>query len=264
MEIKKCSPRKILQPCELSGYTYQIDPYIGCEHHCHYCYALNQAETDWTKEILVYPNFTEKLTRELSEIEPQPIYFGWYSDPYQPAEATYRHTRKALEILAARGFSVCMLTKSGLVTRDVDLLGRMPGSSVGFSIAFHEEDVRMLFEAKAPPNSQKVTALKALKAVGIETYVLICPILPFITDVESCIDMVAPYTDTIWFYALSINSERDRNWQYLVQVLECHYPDLVRQYRQIVFAGGHPYWAGLRCKLEEIQQQLGLQMEIRL
>jgi DNA repair photolyase len=264
MRIRTCSPRKILQPCELSGYEFQIDPYIGCEHRCYYCYAVNHAETDWRLEILVHQDFGEQLVHELSVIEPQPIYFGWYSDPYQPAEATHNHTRQALEILAEGDFSVCMLTKSGLVTRDINLLERMPASSVGFSIAFHDDDIRMLFEANAPPNSQKISALRALKESGIETYILICPVMPFITDVEACIEMVTSYANTIWFYALRFNSEQDRNWQHLNKILDRHYPELTEKYRQIAFSGSHPYWDELRVRLEEVQAKSGFNMEIHL
>lgn len=264
MKINTCSPRKILQPCALSGNKYQIDPYIGCEHHCCYCYAQNQAETDWTKEILVHQDFKTQLTQELSRLDPQPIYFGWNSDPYQPSEETLQHTRQALKLLAEGGFSACILTKSNLVTRDIDLLTCMPGSSAGFSIAFHDDDIRILFEANAPLNRQKITGLKALKEAGIETYVLVTPIMPMITDVEACIEMVAPYADRLWFYALSIDSQGDRNWQNLRMILDIHYPDLTRSYRQIVFSGDHPYWIELRGKLEEIRSSSGLDMRIHL
>ena len=145
MKIRPCSDRPILEPCSLQGYAYQLDPYIGCEHHCYYCYALNQAETDWAEEILIHRDLAARLSGELSALEPQPMYIGWNSDAYQPCEASYRHTRQALELLAQRAFSVCILTKSDLVTRDVDLVASMPGSSVGFSIAFQDEGVRGLF-----------------------------------------------------------------------------------------------------------------------
>ncbi len=264
MKIGTCSPRNILQPCALSGYKYQVDPYIGCEHHCYYCYALNQAETDWTQEILVYPDFAVQLEDELSSLEPQPIYFGWNSDPYQPAEEHHQHTRQALELLAERDFSVCILTKSYLVTRDIDVIARMPESSVGFSVAFQDEVVRQLFEANAPSNDKKVAGLKALKDAGIETYVLICPIIPFITDVEVCIEIVAPYADTIWFYALSIATEEDSNWQYLLKILHRHYPELTDQFRQAALSSDHPYWRELRTKIETIQKNTGLSMRIKL
>jgi DNA repair photolyase len=264
LKVGICSPREILQSCELRGYRYQIDPYIGCEHHCYYCYALNYAETDWSEEILIYPDFVTQLERELSSLEPQPVYFGWNSDPYQPAEKTHRHTRQALELLADGGFSVCILTKSGLVTRDIEVIARMPESSVGFSVAFQDDGAREIFEANAPPNDQKIAALKTLKDAGIETYVLICPVMPFITDIEACIEMVAPYADTIWFYALSMVSEGDRNWQYILNILKRHYPELTEQFRQPAFSSGHPYWNKARAKIEALQLESGLNMRIEL
>ena len=135
------------------------------------------------------------MAREISSIKPQTIYFGMNTDPYQPSEITFKQTRKALELLAERNFSASILTKSGLVTRDIDLLTKI--DSVGFSIAFQDEDVRKLFERRAPPNRERMDALKKIKEAGIETYTLICPVMPFITDVESLIDLVAPYSDTI-------------------------------------------------------------------
>jgi DNA repair photolyase len=248
----------------LSGYRYQIDPYIGCEHHCYYCYALNQAETDWAQQILVYPDFAAQLALELFSLKSQPIYFGWNSDPYQLAEVTHQHTRRALELLTERDFSVCILTKSDLVTRDIELIAQMPGSSVGFSIAFQSEDGRRLFEAKAPPNRRRIAALKVLKEAGIQTYALICPIMPYITDVEVCIEIVAPYADTIWFYALSMESEVDPNWRNVREILNLHYPSLVEGYRRSAFSGDHPYWVDLRGKLEAIQSKTDLNMKIEL
>jgi DNA repair photolyase len=264
MKIGTCSPRKILQPCELSGYRYQIDPYIGCEHHCYYCYALNQAETDWTQQILVYPDFVAQLAVELSSLKPQPIYFGWNSDPYQPAEVIHQHTRRALELLAERDFSVCILTKSDLVTRDIELIAQMPGSSVGFSIAFRGEDERRLFEVKAPPNRRRIAGLKMLKDAGIQTYALICPIMPHITDVEACVEMVAPYADTIWFYALSIESGEDPNWRNVRGILDLHYPSLTESYRRSAFLSDHPYWTQLRSELKALQSKTNLNMKIKL
>ena len=264
MKIRTCSPRKILQPCSLNNYKYQIDPYIGCEHHCYYCYAINQAETEWTEEILVHQDFTNQLNSELSKIEPQPVYFGWNSDPYQSAESTTRHTRQSLELLAERGFSVCILTKSDLVTRDIDVLSKMPESTVGFSIAIQDEDVRQLFEVSAPSNSRRVNALKILKNAGIETYILICPVMPFITDVEYFIEIVEPYADTIWLYALSMESEGDLNWQYTKKILDQHFPELTESYCQITFSRDHPYWTELRQRMQAMQTENQLNLRIEL
>lgn len=76
MKVCLCSHRPVLEPCSLKGFTYQLDPYIGCEHLCSYCYALNQAETDWTEEILMHRDIVGQLGCELSALEPQKIYLG--------------------------------------------------------------------------------------------------------------------------------------------------------------------------------------------
>ena len=263
MKVRPCSDRQILEPCGLEGYAYQLDPFIGCKHHCHY-YALNQAETDWTEEILVHRDLVGRLSQELSALEPQPIYMGWNADPYQPVEGTHRQARRVLELLAQQGFSVCILTKSDLVTRDIDLLASMPGSSVGISIAFRDERTRRLFEAEAPPNQRRIKALKKLKEAGIKTYGLICPVMPFITDVELLVETVAPYADSVSIYALSVAAEADRNWQNIRGILDRHFPELTAQYRQIAFSPGHPYWTELRRRLQEFQVAKRLSITICL
>ena len=248
----------------MKRFTYQLDPYIGCEHLCYYCYALNRAETDWTEEILIHRDLAGQLERELSALEPQRIYMGWNTDPYQPLEKTHRQTRQAVELLVRWGFSASILTKSDLVVRDIELLLKMPEPSVGFSIAFQDEQVRRRFESKAPPNERRVAALRRLKEAGIRTYALICPVMPFLTDVAALIEPVAPHADTIWIYALRMEAEGDRNWQNVRDILDRHFPELTEQYRQIAFSATHPYWARLRRELEEIQRKSRLDLRIEL
>lgn len=264
MKVYKYSSRQILQPCSLEMFDYQIDPYIGCEHHCHYCYTLNNAETDSTKEILMHQDIVGQLNQELSKFEPQAIYLGMNTDPYQPSERTHQQTRQVLELLAQQGFSVCILTKSDLIVRDIDLLTSMPRSSAGISIAFQDEHIRRLFELKAPPNKNRVEALKKLKDAGIETYTLINPVMPFISVVESLIEMIATYADTIWLYGLSMESEEDRNWQNVRDILDRHFPELTEKYKQIAFSADHPYWTDLHQKLKKIQKQKQLNLRIEL
>jgi DNA repair photolyase len=264
MKVHSSQSQQILQPCSLEWFAYQIDPYVGCEHHCHYCYTLNQTDTDETEEIIIHKDLAGQLSRELSALEPQTIYMGMNTDPYQPCERAYEQTRQALELLAERGFSVCILTKSDLMVRDIDLFTKMKGSSAGISIAFQDERVRQLFEAKAPPNQKRIEALKRFRERGIETYVLINPAMPFITDVESLIEMVVPYADTIWIYALSMEKKEDRNWQNVKRILDRHFPDMTEKYREMAFSKYHPYWTKLRGELEKIQKEKGLNLRIEL
>ncbi len=259
-----CSHRPVLQPCALEGYSFQLDPYIGCEHHCYYCYALNKAETDWAKEIQIHQDIRAQLSNEISSIDTQPIYIGWNSDAYQPSEADYQQTRQALELLAERRFPVCVLTKSDLVVRDMDLFKRMSGSSVGISLAFQNDHDRELFEANTQANRERLEALKTLHQEGIKTYTLICPVMPFITDVGELISLVAPYSDTIWIYALSLDRYENRNWKNIRQILQEHYPEMLKKYEEIAFNSDHSYWTRLRSELRLLQRQTQPELRIEL
>jgi len=252
MKPKPCSDRRILAPCSLEGIAYQIDPYVGCAHRCLYCYALNEAESDWEEQILVHGNMEDRLTRELEGVDPQRIYFGMNTDPYQPCEEEWRQTRLALEILEERGFSACLLTKSRLAARDLDLLARMPGSSLGVSLAFGDEKTRRLFEANAPPNEDRLEALRAAKRAGVRTYALICPVMPRITDVEALIEAAAPFADDVWVYALSMDSKDAPNWVNVRRILQEGFPELVPMYEEVAFRPEHPYWLELQRRLQEL------------
>jgi len=72
MRCRIASPRPLLEACSLQGYRYQLDPYIGCEYRCLYCYTLNQAKTDWAEEILIHQDLAPRLDQRLAGLEPQP------------------------------------------------------------------------------------------------------------------------------------------------------------------------------------------------
>lgn len=76
MKVSVCSSRPILSPCGLKDIEYQVDPYVGCEHYCYYCYALATAETDWKKEILIYDDIVGQLSRELIRYRPPENIYG--------------------------------------------------------------------------------------------------------------------------------------------------------------------------------------------
>ena len=264
MDIKPCDNRPILNPCTLPDRNYQIDPYIGCQHYCYYCYVLNQAETDWTKEILIHRDITARLKSELSKIEPQKIYMGWHTDPYQPCEAEYRQTRQVLELLLQKGFSVSILTKSDLVLRDMDLLQKMNDANVSVSVSLIDEDVRSLFEANTKPTKTRILALQQLKAAGIKTSALICPVIPYLTDTVRLIDMLADHADKIWIYALSILNRSEISWQNVEKILGKHFPDLKNKIETAIFAKTDAYWETLRQELVQIQKNRQLNLSIHL
>ncbi len=184
MKVSTCSYRPVLDKCTLKNLDYQVDTYVGCEHYCYYCYAVNQAETDWTKEILIYKGITGFLSEELEKISPQTIYMGYKTDPYQPCETEYRQTRQVLKLLLEKGFSASILTKSDLILRDIDVLKKMDNASVSVSVAFNDNRVRQQFEFNTIDTEARIGALVKLRKAGIKTSALICPVIHYITDVH--------------------------------------------------------------------------------
>ncbi len=264
MKVSACSYRPILTPCGLKNLNYQVDPYVGCEHYCYYCYALDRTETDWTREVLIHNDIIGQLGGELSEIPPQTIYMGYKTDPYQPCEAEYRQTRKVLELFSEKGFSASILTKSDLIVRDMDILQKMGSASVSVSVAFNDNRIRQQFEDNTIDTEARIRALSKLREAGIRTSALICPIIPYITDAVPLIDMLVPLTDVIWIYGLSIKERSDRNWQNIQAVLDSHFPSLKEQIEAVVFSTDHSYWAQLRQELVELQNDRKLNLNIHL
>ena len=202
MKIATCSRRPLLVPCNLKNFEYQIDPYIGCQHYCYYCYVLNQTELDWTREIQIYDDISGQLSRELEGIPPQTIYMGYYTDPYQPLELEYRQTRQVLELLLESGFSASILTKSDLVLRDLDILQQMRNPAVSVSLAFQKDLDRQRFEANTRKTETRLAALNQLKLASVRTGALICPVFPFISDAKMLFGMLADLTERIWVSSL--------------------------------------------------------------
>jgi len=256
LEIKRVANKGVLRKCNLEGFNFQIDPYFGCEHLCEYCYGLNRARFDWEKQVLIYEDLVKELSRELDVFPPQTIYIGMNCDPYQPAEKKFEQTRETLLLLSGKGFSASLLTKGVLATRDIELLKKIPDASIGTSLAFLEEGTRRLFEKNSPPNIERMEMLGEMKNAGIETYTLICPVMPFITEVPGLIELAAPYSDTIWVYPLKFESTKDPNWQKVSKILEKNFPDLVEKFTTIVFSENHYYWDDLREELEKINKEI--------
>jgi DNA repair photolyase len=251
----------ILQPCNVSMYNYQIDPYIGCSHGCRYCYSGVRTNLLRKKDPVKIRRFALRLDLELSSREPQTIFMGADTDPYQPAELVYRQTRKALLLFIIHGFSPAIVTKSDYVLRDIDLLSRMPGSSVGLTFAFHEETDREKFENNTTPISGRIEALKQLNKAGVDTFALIWPVIPYITDVPSIIEMVQPYVKTILVSPLHFTNERDRVWRKTGKVIEQYYPRLKEGLFGAVFDQGDPFWRDLYSGLARFSN---LSLDLRI
>jgi DNA repair photolyase len=174
--------------------SWTINVYRGCSHACSYCFARPTHEylgfnigDDFDRKIVVKINAVEKLRAELADHRWQHelVAMGTNTDPYQRAEAKYRLTRGVLEALGESGTPFSILTKSPLVTRDLDVLQAANDHldvTVNFSIATLDERVWRATEPGAPNPRRRVEAMAKLSAAGIRTGALMMPVLPGMSD----------------------------------------------------------------------------------
>ncbi|MDZ7337691.1 MAG: radical SAM protein [candidate division KSB1 bacterium] len=183
--VRELCCKSALTPSRIPGIDYALNPYVGCAHGCRYCYAdfmrrFTGHSEAWGTFVDVRVNAPQKLAKELERTKPGVVSLSTVTDPYQPLEARYRLTRACLEILARWPFQVSILTKSPLVTRDIDVLRSIEECEVGLTITTDDEheQVRRLFEPRAPNIAARLNALSRLKKAGLTTYAFVGPALP--------------------------------------------------------------------------------------
>ena len=181
MKIREITAKSILSASQVSDYA--LNPYVGCQHACVYCYAkfmkrFTGHRENWGEFVDVKINAPELLAREVTKKKVGRVWVSGVCDPYQPLERKYQLTKQCLQILVANDWPVMVQTKSPLVLRDIEILKRSADIEVGFTITTADERMRRLFEPGAPPTAKRIEALEKLHTAGIRTFAMIAPILP--------------------------------------------------------------------------------------
>lgn len=181
MIIKEIYAKTILSKSKVSDYT--INPFVGCEHGCTYCYArfmkrFTGHKEPWSTFVDAKINAATLLKNEIGKKQPGRVWISGVCDPYQPIEEKYRLTRMCLEILSKHNWPVTIQTKSPLVLRDLDLLKKFSDIDVGLTVTTADENIREIFEPKATFIKERIEALEKLHSAGLKVYTMIAPLLP--------------------------------------------------------------------------------------
>lgn len=277
--------KRILNPPAATGMSFwSLNPYVGCEFGCSYCYA--RATHGWVSErnnlpatgapplepsasfertIYVKQNIAASLLRQLdpAELAGGTLLIGTATDPYQPAERRFRITRTALETLAAyRGLTISITTKSPLVARDIDVLTRLAEhNKVSISISLITADAELIrqLEPKTPLPHARLRGLQALTAAGLNAGLLIAPIIPRLTDSWGKLGALmsaAKEAGARFAVGFPLRLAPVARAGFL-PVLEREFPSLEPQYRAH-YAGRHSagrdYIAALTRRIQALQQ----------
>ncbi|KGD86118.1 PA0069 family radical SAM protein [Rhizobium sp. YS-1r] len=178
------------------SFDRSINPYRGCEHGCIYCFARPTHSymglspgLDFESKLFAKPDVPKLLERELSkpDYKVRAIAIGTNTDPYQPIEREWRIMRQILEVLNKANHPVAIVTKSALITRDIDILSEMASkglAKVGISVTTLDRKLARTMEPRASTPPKRLTAIKALTGAGIPTAVMVAPVIPALNDHE--------------------------------------------------------------------------------
>ncbi|MEE8061227.1 MAG: radical SAM protein [Gemmatimonadales bacterium] len=287
--------RTVLNPPASTGMGFwSLNPYVGCEFGCSYCYArdthryqMERAAKDEGREsgagalpawqafeqrIFVKTDAAQILARTLNpaKLAGQSLVIGTSTDPYQPAERTFQLTRQILEaLLDHRGYSIGLITKSALVTRDIPIWQQLSERhDVTINISLISTNARLVrrLERRSPIPQARLRALTALTTAGLNAGIMMAPILPGITDDHRGLEAMMRAGQTAGArYVVGIPLRLDpvsrrRFWP----VLQQEFPQLVERYRRCYGPRSYarrPYLSALIQRVRQLQQQYGFPVQ---
>ena len=212
----------------------------------------------WGKFIDVKINAPDLIPQDTEKYKNKSIGISSVTDAYQPIEKKYKLTRGVLKNLIPLQPDLWVLTKSDLVSRDIDLFKQFKKCAVGISLSTLDDKVRKEVEPFATSVEGRIKALKELKGAGIKTYVFISPIFPFLTDWQGIVEKTKSFADEFWFENLNLYpSLRNNIYNWLIN----HHPELVEKYQKIYFSRSD-YWDKVEKEIADYGRKNKLNFKI--
>ncbi len=255
-------------------FNWTLNPYRGCTHGCHYCFARRYQtqfelgpDDHFSSVIFVKVNLVEILRHELdrpSWVREQ-VAVGTATDPYQPIEGHYKLTRGSLEALIAARTPIGLVTKGPMVVRDAELLaelGRVVGCTVYMSVPTVDETAWRALEPGTAPPLQRLRAVRQLRDAGVNAGVLMAPVVPGFTTqparLEATIKAIADHGAAFMGANLMYLKEGTRD--HFMRFLSMEFPDLVDPYSRL-YAGAYArsdYVKAVKGMIDVLQQRYDL------
>jgi len=273
LKIKEIKAKTIIVKSGLEV-DYVINPYVGCQHSCIYCYArfmkrFTGHHEPWGKFVDVKINAAELIPQNTKKYKNKSILISSVTDAYQPIERKYKLMRGILKNLIPLEPNLSVLTKSDLITRDVDLLKQFKKCLVGVSLSLLDDKIRKEVEPFTSSVEKRIEAIKQLKKAGIRTFIFISPMFPHLTDWQQIVTKTKNYVDEYWFENLNLYpSIRTNTFQWLKN----HHPELVQKYREIYFTpldknhlmgqAKNNYWNDVEKEIENYGKKNNLNFKI--
>ncbi len=269
-KVQEVKAKTVLNRSKISDVAYAINPYVGCQHGCSYCYArfmqrfTGHTGEEWGKYTDVKINAPEILEKQLwskRKAKRERVLLSSVTDAYQPLEQRYEITRMCLKLLGDNGFPVSILTKSDLVLRDTDLLEYSSENEIGATIITFDEAVCRTFEQGAPSPSRRLAVLKTFSEQGLRTYCFVGPMIPFLTtpELDDLVRRICEVgIDYAYFDRMNL---RPRVGAAVRKTLTNHFPDKAGKVIKALRPEDR-FYDSVREKLEDLCREYGLDANI--
>jgi DNA repair photolyase len=266
--------RSALNPVKGMPFDWTLNPYRGCTHGCHYCFARRYhtqfelgSGDEFSSVILVKRNFVDVLKKELDRPawKREYVAVGTATDVYQPIEGHYKLTRRSLEALANARTPVGVITKGPMIVRDKDVLlelSKRAGCTVYMSVPTVDEDAWRVLEPGTAHPLQRLRAVRELNDAGIRAGVLMNPIVPGLTSqpakIEKTIKAIADHGAA--FMGTNILFLKDGTRVHFMTFLEKHFPELWKKYQRLYPGAYAPesYAKEVRGMVKLLQNKYGV------
>jgi len=190
-------------------------------------------------------NAPELIPEKTNIYKNKSITIASVTDPYQPEEGRYKLMSKILAKLIPLQPKLCVMTKSCLIVRDIELLKQFKECIVGISLSLLDDKIRKEVEPFSSSVKLRIGSVKALKESTIRTSIFIAPMFPELTDWKEIIRKTKSFVDEFWFENLNV---RGVNWMNIKRWLKDKRPDLLKKYEGIYFTKNN-YWKNIEQEI---------------
>lgn len=266
--------RSALNRVEGMPFNWTLNPYRGCTHGCHYCFARRyhvqfemNADDEFASVILVKHNIVEVLAREIDRASwtREHVAVGTATDPYQPIEGHYKLTRRSIEALTRGRTPMGLVTKGPMVVRDIDVLkeqSRAAGCTIYMSVPTVDEHAWRVLEPGTAPPLQRLRAVRELVDAGINAGVLMAPIVPGFSSsgskLERTVKAIADHGAR--FVGCNVMHLQDGTRSHFMKFIEREFPAMLPRFEKLYQKKYPPqsYRKEVQAMVRLLQQRYGV------
>jgi DNA repair photolyase len=236
---------RILNPTSIDLGEYVVNPFMGCEYSCLYCYVrsnkvVSKKKAVWGTYVDIRVNAPRMLEKEILLKKPRSVLLGSTTECFQPIEAKYRITKKILDILNRYGIYYTILTRSTYIREYIDILTKGFCRKIYFTVNNIAPELKSRLEPKSPPYDERIGTINELLSHGLDITPYFSPILPWISETSGIFSKF-PGAGSVEFEGLNFNVGNIKD---IIKTVTLSRPELKERYEMLSgdMPGYNKFW----------------------